>query len=466
MKKTYIFVGLVLSLTFFSCGTDDLDPTLDQQKEASEAIKNVDNLYALVKGAYNRLTLSTYYGRDYIILNEVRTDNTFPNGSSGRFITQGGFSYASNSGHFWNAAYASISSANLIISTDLSSLTGDMDRGKDIQGQAYALRALAHFDLLKQYGQAHVTGGTTPGGIPYITKYTSSETNPGVEDLLPNRNTIQEVKDKIYDDLETAYNMMVPSSDSHFFSKYAARALEARVAVYFEDWDRAVTAAEDVINNGGYSIIPKDNFVGSYETDNTQNMILSLAFSSTDNRDSDGLGYIYRGNSYGDIEVLDNVATIFEPTDVRGLFDGEKGILGYEGSKLRNLGKFPDLNGSDDIPLLRYEELILNYAEALLESPTGGASDALTELNKIPAERGATPYAAATKENILLERRKELMFEGFRFEDLMRTGSDIEKIDANQAFSATIPYGDSRLALPIPLSQINSNSNIKQNKGY
>ena len=85
----------------------------------------------------------------------------------------------------------------------------------------------------------------------------------------------------------------------------------------------------------------------------------------------------------------------------------------------------------------------------------------------ITSNRGASAYTAPlTKEDILTERRKELIFEGFRFDDLMRTGMDLEKVSAQQNFASTIPYGDSRLALAIPLSEINANSNIEQNEGY
>ncbi len=169
------------------------------------------------------------------------------------------------------------------------------------------------------------------------------------------------------------------------------------------------------------------------------------------------MGY-FNVNADCDVQVIDEVADLFEATDVRGV----GGILGYEGTMLRNIGKYPDNQGYDNVPILRYEELVLNYAEALFE--TGG--DALTQLNKIPANRGASAYGAATKENILLERRKELMFEGFRFDDLLRTGSDIEKISIQQNFLNTIPYGDSKLAYGIPIAETDANSNIAQNKGY
>ena len=106
--------------------------------------------------------------------------------------------------------------------------------------------------------------------------------------------------------------------------------------------------------------------------------------------------------------------------------------------------------------------MILNYAEALFE--TGG--DALTQLNKIPSNRGASLYATATKDNIINERRKELIFEGFRYDDLLRTGKAIVKFSLQQNITSTIPYGDPRMTWAIPIAEMNANSNMVQNAGY
>ncbi|PGH37300.1 MAG: RagB/SusD family nutrient uptake outer membrane protein, partial [Candidatus Nephrothrix sp. EaCA] len=164
---------------------------------------------------------------------------------------------------------------------------------------------------------------------------------------------------------------------------------------------------------------------------------------------------------YGDIRALDNVADIFSGADVRRKIIGQQP---FETNVLRNIGKYPDIKGTNNIPLARYEEVILNYAEALFE--LGDNSEATAQLNLIASNRGATPYAKVTKEDILAERRKELMFEGFIFDDLMRTKKGIPKVSEQQSKQYPISYGDSRLALPIPIGEINSNPNMVQNHGY
>ena len=79
----------------------------------------------------------------------MRSDNVFANESSGRFATQGQFRYNENTNGIWDNSYGVISLANIIIETDVSTLKGDQDHGKHLQGGAYFLRALAHYDLIR-----------------------------------------------------------------------------------------------------------------------------------------------------------------------------------------------------------------------------------------------------------------------------------------------------------------------------
>lgn len=457
MIRKFKNIVLVATITLISsCSTSDLDPTLAQSKSVDGSVNNTGNLESILKGAHDKLTEAGYYGRDIIAGNEVRSDNCFSNGNSGRFANFAEYQYNANSGFIWDEAYEVIANANIIINAEASSIEGNQDQIKHIQGQALALRALAHYDLLRTYGQQNASGDL---GVPIITTFKG-------EDIFPSRNSINEVKDQIYKDLETAYSMMNSEYDTSkvLISKFAAKALESRVAIYFGDYTRAKDAAKLVIDSGLYSIADKDSYVSNWGSGNANNTIFEIAFAGDDNRGPNSLAYIYRfpGDApagYGDVEVMSDVINIFEDSDVR------KEILGYQdgGNRLRNMKKYPDTaNGSDDIPLIRIEEVVLNYAEALLE--TGG--DALTELNKITAKRGATAYTSVTKENILLERRKELMFEGFRFDDLMRANRGTQAINSNQGVIKDLSYPNNLFAYPIPNAEVNANSNMVQNTGY
>ncbi|CAM1348924.1 RagB/SusD family nutrient uptake outer membrane protein [Tenacibaculum halocynthiae] len=448
----YLIGALFVSTTILvGCGTENLNPALEQDKIVEGSIKTDAELAGVLANAYDRMTASSYYGRDYIIYGEVRTDNVFANGNSGRFQTPATYTQTPSFAGIWTQAYRVISNANIVIGQDAGSLGGDQAKIAHIKGQAYVVRALAHFDLVKAYGQQH-TGGTL--GVPYITKFKDPN------NVYPSRETVDQNKASILADLQKGFDMM---SNAFFdgskttINKYAAKALESRVAVYFKMWPEAKLAAEAVINSGKYSIISQSSYINSFAVDAAGNSIFELANSSVDRLGSNSLGFIYKGSVYGDIEVLPNASNLYAAGDVRA------SVLGLESGKMRNLKKYPALNGDDNTSLIRYEEVILNYAEALMET----SGDALTQLNKITAQRGAPALTGTvTKDIILEERRKELIFEGFRFDDLMRTGKNITKIDSKQNISATINYGDSKLAFPIPVSELDANSNMIQNKGY
>lgn len=114
--------------------------------------------------------------------------------------------------------------------------------------------------------------------------------------------------------------------------------------------------------------------------------------------------------------------------------------------------------------VIRYADVLLMYAEALNEN--GKTTEALLPLNKIRFRAGLTDYAGLTqaecRDNIALERRFELSFEGHRWFDLVRTG---------KALTACTPYGmkDYMTVFPVPLSQVKVMNNpaiFPQNNGY
>lgn len=456
-RKYFYTFFLAFIAVLGSCSTNDLDPSLEQNKEGSEALKTSADIEGIIKGAYNRMTSFEYYGRDYIVTNEVRTPNTWANGRSGRFTTESGFAYNANSLYIWDNAYAVIASANIVIGANIENLDDVTTGGayaRHLQGQAYAMRALAHFDLLKTFGQKHVGGNL---GIPYITEFKG-------DNEIPARATVAENEASILQDIKTAFDLMSEDFNDpsrEFISKYTAKALESRFAIWFEMWTVARDAAKAVFDANIYSIVPANQYVASFAIDSPVNSLFELAFDDTDNEGINGLEYIYRGPTYGDISVAPNAYdNLYGEGDVRADILGTETVGSNE--RLRNIGKYPER--SSNVTIIRYEEVILNYAEALFE--LGETQTALIWLNMIPENRNAEQYSEVTKENILEERRKEFIFEGHYYWDLQRMGYDIVEVDTEQNINETIPYGDPRRIHPIPNAELDANSNMEQNPGY
>lgn len=474
MKKNFkILLLAALSIGMFgSCSEEDLDPTLAQSSSIETSINTVNDLQAVLIGAYDRLSSSAAYGRDYIILGEVFSANAGSNGNSNRFVVESQMSLTEDSaisGSLWSQFYAVIGSANIIIGAE--GIEGDQAAIDHIVGQAYAIRALAHFNLVQYFGQQNVNGGGESAlGVPYVTTFRDNDA------LFPSRNTVGEVKTMAYSDLDMASSLMsegLNDGSKEYLTTYAVNAIDARIANYFGDWQRSLTAAQAVVDSGDYSVVSSDAFLNSFSTDGGANIIFEIAFTAIDNPGINGLTNIYQQGSYGDVVVAPNLATSYEEDDIRGVseyvpldYGTAETVIGLDADGVyRNIGKYPSFPAySDNVPVIRFEEVVLLYAEALLE--TGDSAEALTQLNRIPSNRGASVYTSATKDNILMERRKELAFEGFRFHDLARTGMDITAPDPLVISHGLVPYGDFRFALPIPSSETGANANVVQNTGY
>lgn len=481
MKNIYkYFLIFTASALLVSCGESDLEPTLALDKDLDSGINTADDLAFVLNSAYDRMTETSYYGRDQIIMGDVRTDNAYSNMNSGRFANSD-MDYNSNGAGPWSTIYRVIAITNIVIGADTSSLTGDAARITHIQGQAHALRALAHFDLLQDYGQHFISGqgGANALGVPYVKTYKDPA------NLEPARGTVASNIGDIAADLTSGISMMSDSynTSTSYMSRAGAYAILARAALYAGSVDPSLYATADsaakwVIANSGASPVSATGFTGSFATDNASNSIFELSMSGTDNRGINGIANILRGPTYGDVRILLRSGSLESP-DLIDIFAGDydkdvrvaADMIGVAQGYPTMLGKFPTMNGSDNITLFRVEEMHLIAAETSLRA--GNSADALSYLNNIPAIRGlgANYYASATLENILLERRKEFAFEGLRFHDLSRMGMDMPLIDQFKQMNddkTGIPptFGSYRYAYPIALSERNANPNMVQNYGY
>ncbi len=455
MNNIIKYLTVLLLVAGIGSGCENfLSPSVDQSKPIDEAIQSSEDIKLAVYGAYDDLNRVALYGRDFPVSAEVMSDNAFSNGNTGRFLGQDEFDFTVNSGlaiGYWDVYYEVIAGANIAINADIES-TPEVDH---YRGQAYALRALSHMNLLLAFGQQYVAGGDPALGVPYVTTY--SEGN-----LYPSRDAIADVWSNIGADLAQAVSLLDPSDTNTIELNYwAAKALQTRYFLYTEQYGNAITAAEEIIDSGNFSITPAGALVATWESGSGPASLFEVAFTSSDNPGSDSIARIYRDTNYGDVEVTDDLFNEHDAGDVR------LDLYSSDGSTHRMVSKYADENtGTDNVRIIRYAEVILNYAEALANS--NREADAKLELDKITSNRGlgASYYATGSVENVLRERRLELAMEGFRLYDLIRTGRDIIPGDTESLRSTTIASDDYRVALPIPDSEIRANSNIVQNTGY
>lgn len=476
--KNYIknSVGLLFVFSIlFSCSMDPELPDVDLAE-----IKTINNLRQFQDGAYETMVDYRYMGRNQIVAGEVRADNVFANGQTQRFVSWSKMEINPTNGDtegLFSRINATSANPNLIINANLDNLQGTYDEAdkNHILGEAYITRAMAHFDLLRNFGQQYLSNGKDLG-VAYVLQFNDKE----IDVRNVPRGTVDENKIQLYNDLENGIKFLKEGASSKYgndkvrITLDAAYALQSRIGVYFKDYNKVLDIAsqlEAIINN--YPVTPAADVVEYWKMSSPgAASIFELYLDNGVSHKDNSINNIYRGQSYADLQAFDNIIQDvgFEPNDIRASTDMIHTVNIYEApGKWRNMGKYPSMLsdiGSDNIKVLRVEEVILNYAEALLEEDNN-ATKAKVYLNMIPNHRNASPYDDATIDNILTERRKEFIFEGFRFYDLVRFGKEIRDIQpATSNNHGAVPAGDNRTAMPYPQREMDANRATEQNPGY
>ncbi len=113
----------------------------------------------------------------------------------------------------------------------------------------------------------------------------------------------------------------------------------------------------------------------------------------------------------------------------------------------------------NDFYLMRYADVVLMYAEALVRQGRAGEASMMTDLQKIRTRAGLAPLTEAdlTLDNLYLERMHELALEGWQREDMIRFDKYLE------AWWNKPAKGTNDLLLPIPSNVLATNPNLTQN---
>lgn len=128
-------------------------------------------------------------------------------------------------------------------------------------------------------------------------------------------------------------------------------------------------------------------------------------------------------------------------------------------------------NQTNQLQIFRYSDVLLMIAEAKLRSSAPDAVGALLLVNQLRVARGATPFTTLTLVNpanvadpntLLAERGRELYFESWRRQDLIRFGVFLKKWALKEADADPVR----NLLFPIAPNQLLANPNLHQNPGY
>jgi hypothetical protein len=464
MKKVLSLIMIATGMSILSSCDGFLDVKPFSSVDDKSAISNVENATVALTGVYDNLQSANYLGRNFVIFGDVLTDNIFVKPvNSNRFIAEASWQLIKSNADvtdFWNTAYSTINRANNVINAQIS---GKEESVNQIVGEALTIRAMVHFDLVRLFAQCYgFTADASHLGIPYVVKH-----NPN---NLPSRNTVKEVYDNIIKDLKAAETKVTTGRQAPYtITNWAVKGLLARVYLTMGDYVNAKKYAVDIIAHGPFKLIPSDSYISSWGAVKTTESIFSLAFSNVDYNATNGLGYMFLEKGYGDMLVNPSLSGLFDPSDVRtGLFVKGTGSanLNYTFSnKYPGQGGVP---GLDNFNVIRLSEVYLIAAEACARTNEElVAQGYLNDIRKraLSTAPNVTVTGDALISDILLEKRKELAFEGVYFFDLKRLKKSVTGAKINNG-NVIVDYPDNKLAWPIPERETDVNPNIKQNEGY
>jgi len=496
-NNKFTLVALVLlTLGLYSCTDKFLDEEENYLIDSEGYFNSEDDYYMSLVGAYDLLQ-ATYVNN---LLGEIASDNTLCGGESATDVV--GFQQIDDMTHtpvnanlrdIWNWMFAGVKRTNYFLEFQNNI---DFDGRVQMVAEVRFLRAYFHFELVKWFG-----------GIP-VKDYANAlegggkRFSPGDETSIP-RYSVEEVYALIESDLIfAANNLDYTAPQVGRVTKGAAQALLGKAYLYQDKFSDAATVLGNLIDNGPYQLVDDYSEIFENDGENGVESVFEVQYS-----DGEGAGFDCLQCSEGNVAVgfmgirnhtgptYDSGYSFNVPTqEAFDNFDNDDTrkdvsildivawaeeteatyVEGYEHTGFYNRKYLPrkgdqnigdqNLTNPNNYRAIRYADVLLMAAEA---NNRGNLDEtkALAYLNQVrerafgDSSHNSSATGAALTDAILDERRHELLGEGHRFFDLVRTGRAAQAIDGFVA-------GKNEL-FPIPFQEIQfSAGNWDQNPNY
>ena len=343
--------------------------------------------------------------------------------------------------------------------------------------EAQFLRALSYYSLVTLYAQPYTLNNGTSLGLPLRL---TPETSGGNNDLV--RSTVADIYKQVIDDLNAAETNL-PLSNSTALNnttrahRNTAIALKTRVYLSMGKYAEVITEANKIVSSSApftsstgvtHALAPSISSVFGKST--TSENVFSFPYSSNDTPGTqNSLVFYYNASSVGGGEYsLASTGIIsdsgWKSTDARRNFN-----VVTSGKSYVHKWTAPQTD-PDFVPVIRYAEVLLNLSEAIARNTNSVDSRAVALLNSVRGRSDATTVFSvssfATVQNlidqILTERRIELLAEGFSSPDIMRLGQNFPVKGSAPAVAKT----DTQYLWPIPLNELLYNKLCVQNTGH
>jgi hypothetical protein len=461
MKKYYLL--LFATIFLLSSCKKFLEQPAYNNVSVEEIFKDFEGARTTLVGLYDKLRSTNYYLLHFYTYPEVTGGNIKYAKPGGQILPNTyAFTRDEVAGNelkgFYQQAYAIIYGANNVLENSNKATDATVPQKDRMRAEAYAIRALVHFDLVRTFAQPYsFTADASHAGIVLKTRNTSVLTPTG------EKASVKRVYDQITSDLDSAILLYVQSVSIYptgeaktFLSADAAKALKSRVSLYKDDWAAVISNCTELIASARYPLLSNSQYVASWRGRNiSSESIFELAIPTTS---GSGLATYYNpantiSYQFGTSNDLLNLYAIGDVRGTSSMFISKvtNGVTYYSTKKYQGMN-----DTINNIKIIRSSELYLNRAEAYAKS--NNLTAALADLNVI-RKRGlpsATTFTSTSQQvvadEILTERRRELAFEGHLFFDIARNKKDLVRTD-NTAVIKSFTWPSALYAYPIPLYQ-------------
>ena len=386
---------------------------------------------------------------------------------------------------FWTSTYDAIAHANEVLAV-IDAMSGDKAQKDAVKAEALLTRAYGHFMLVNLFAKHYdpATAGSDPG-IPYVVE-------PETEFIKKyTRNTVEEVYDKVEDDLLQGLEMVDESfyanSGKYHFNRSAALAFASRFYLFKGEHNRCIEYSNQLLGSDPSLYVKNipalleekintEDYVRLYHAPNDDSNLLLVRQIS--NFHLPNLGHwpsrplysqIFENNPYDLVDERQDPAWV---AGENGLAATKYEFLFERSSLTSNVG----LNYTIFLAF-RGEEVLFNRAESniFLNNVTAALNDLLILARRryrieVPAEdepKFTSGYLMPRLRQIygsnndqfnafvylLEERQKEFMHEGMRWFDIRRFGIPVNHMLQNGAI-ITLEGDDNRKVLQIPQAAI------------
>lgn len=485
MKKIYIlFAGT--ALLFASC-KKELTEKPYSVLTTTNFYQNATDAQVAITGVFSQLQPQAYYQRTVYIMSELSGDCLVP------LLTQNQeridmykLTYTSSNieiQNWWQNSYKLISRANDVI-VNVPGINMDVPTKNNIVGNAMFLRGMAYFDLVRSFGD-----------VPLLTAPITSASDPN---LKPTRTASSAVYTQIISDLKYAEaNCFAEAqiTNKGMVSSGAASALLARVYLQrastafadANDNQNALAECNKVIASNTYKLMANYsdvfNWDFKYFPQQTEN-IFSVQFgnnntSTTQNITIRMFSPAGLGGSGSFVANPDFFKNGYFGPDVRKNWNLANTVPNPKGGVTTvapYIYKYRDpqwVSGSNNSRMnwivLRYADVLLMQSEAM-NNINPSDPNKFNGLNAVRDRAGLTAFhlssantaPSAFVDSLVKDRARELCVEGHRRWDLLRLGRFKQIEQSVNGLTAT----DNLLLMPLPQTELDANSNLKQNPGY